>query len=55
MKRKMDTLGRLMVPSKLRDALHMVPGKEYEFTTEERDGKVFLCIECPDAKKWVDC
>ena len=47
--RKLDTVGRLMIPSKLREELHMVNGHNYEFYIDEVDGKTFLCIECPEA------
>lgn len=47
--RKLDSVGRLMVPSKLREELRMVNGKNYEFFVEQIDGKTFLCIECPEA------
>jgi len=47
--RKLDTVGRLMIPSKLRSDLHMTLGRNYEFFLEQKDGKVYLCIECPEA------
>lgn len=51
--RKLDTVGRLMIPSKLREELHMVNGHNYEFYIDEVDGKTFLCIECPEASDAV--
>lgn len=47
--RKLDTVGRLMIPSKLRSDLHMTLGRNYEFFLEQKDGKIYLCIECPEA------
>ena len=52
--RKLDSLGRLMIPSKLRDQLHMVAGRNYEFFVEKINDKTFLCIECPDAGNMAD-
>ena len=51
--RKLDTIGRLMIPSKLREELHMINGHNYEFYIDEIDGKTFLCIECPEASDAV--
>lgn len=47
--RKLDTIGRLMIPSKLREDLHMVIGRNYEFFIKQENDKVYLCIECPEA------
>lgn len=42
--RKLDTVGRLMIPSKLREELHMVNGHNYEFYIDEVDGKTFYVL-----------
>lgn len=44
--RKLDTAGRLVIPIKLRERLHMESGQEYQFLIHEQDGKTYLCIEC---------
>ena len=49
MTRKLDTVGRIMIPAKLREELNMVIGNNYEFFIEYKDNKVYLCIECPEA------
>lgn len=45
--RKLDTTGRLIIPTKLRDKMGLVIGQEYTFFTMESDGRKFICIECP--------
>lgn len=47
--RKLDTSGRIMLPSKLREAFGLETGKEYKFFTCEENGRHFICIECPNA------
>jgi bifunctional DNA-binding transcriptional regulator/antitoxin component of YhaV-PrlF toxin-antitoxin module len=44
--RKIDTMGRIMIPSKLREKYSINTGNEYIFYTEESDGHVYLCIDC---------
>jgi bifunctional DNA-binding transcriptional regulator/antitoxin component of YhaV-PrlF toxin-antitoxin module len=45
--RKIDSSGRLVIPSKLRDSLYIEVGDSYEFFLhEDEEGKKFLCIEC---------
>lgn len=44
--RKLDSSGRLVIPIRLREQLHMNTGDYYQFFTLEEDGKTFLCIEC---------
>ena len=48
--RKMDSAGRILIPSKLREEVGLEPGDSYTFYTHYEDGKLFLCIEC-DSKK----
>ena len=44
--RRLDSSGRLVVPSKLREELRMEVGDEYVFFIHEQDGKTYLCVEC---------
>jgi bifunctional DNA-binding transcriptional regulator/antitoxin component of YhaV-PrlF toxin-antitoxin module len=44
--RRLDSSGRLVVPSKLREELKMEVGDEYAFYIHELNGKTYLCIEC---------
>ena len=50
--RKLDTMGRIMIPVRLREQLGLKAGQEYQFFLYEEDGHRFICIECPgnDAK-----
>ena len=46
--RKLDSTGRLVIPTKLRDKMGMMAGQEYQFyTMEDETGRRFICIECP--------
>ena len=46
--RKLDSTGRLVIPTKLRDQMGLIAGQEYQFYTMEDDtGRKFICIECP--------
>lgn len=42
----MDSSGRLVIPSKLREELMMEMGDEYQFFIHEVNGKTYLCVEC---------
>ena len=44
--RRLDSSGRLVVPSKLREELNMQVGDNYEFFIHEENGKKYLCIHC---------
>lgn len=44
--RRVDTNGRIIIPSQLRDQLDIRPGDTYEFLIHEQQGKTYLCIEC---------
>lgn len=44
--RKIDSNGRIIIPSQLRDELKIGPGDVYEFYILEQDNKTYLCIEC---------
>ena len=46
--RKLDSTGRLVIPTKLREQMGLETGKEYSFyTLETNSGRKFICIECP--------
>lgn len=50
--RKLDSTGRLVIPTKLREMMGMVVGQEYPFyTMEDEKGRRFICIECPGISK----
>lgn len=44
--RRLDSSGRLVIPSKLREELKMEVGDDYIFYIHELKGKTYLCIEC---------
>ncbi len=44
--RRLDASGRLVVPVKLREELHMETGDDYTFFIHEQNGKTYLCVEC---------
>lgn len=46
--RRLDSLGRLVIPIKLREKLGLDAGFECNFFTHEENGKMYLCIECPE-------
>lgn len=43
--RKLDACGRIMIPSKLRERLGLVPGQEYFFFIHEENGHQYICID----------
>lgn len=46
--RKLDSTGRLVIPTRLREQMGLVVGQEYSFyTMEDDEGRKFICIECP--------
>lgn len=46
--RKMDAMGRFVIPRKLREEMGLMTGQEYSFyTLEDDEGRKFICIECP--------
>lgn len=46
--RKLDSTGRLVIPTKLREQMGLITGQEYSFyTLEDDEGRKFICIECP--------
>ena len=44
--RKIDSNGRIIIPSQLRDELNIKGGDIHEFFIHELDGRTYLCIEC---------
>ena len=44
--RRLDSSGRLVIPSKLREELCIETGDTFDFFIHEQDGKKYLCIEC---------
>lgn len=44
--RKLDSSGRIMIPVRLRDQMGLITGKEYYFSTMEKDGRRYICIDC---------
>lgn len=46
--RKLDSTGRIVIPTKIKERMGMKTGVEYPFyTMETEDGKSFICIQCP--------
>lgn len=52
--RKLDTSGRIMIPSKLREQLGMEIGKEYDFYLATAYKHRFICIDCGTVDKQFD-
>ena len=52
--RKVDTNGRVIVPSQLRDRLDIRPGDLIEFCVYDYDGRTYLCFECPRAEDKIE-
>lgn len=44
--RKLDSMGRIMIPAKLRDELHLILGATYHFTTLQEGGRNYICVDC---------
>jgi AbrB family looped-hinge helix DNA binding protein len=44
--RKVDSNGRIIIPSQLRDELDIRPQDVLDFFVHEHDGRTFLCVEC---------
>lgn len=44
--RKLDTSGRLTIPTRLREEVGLVIGAEYHFFLHEEGGRKYICIDC---------
>lgn len=44
--RRVDSSGRIIIPSQLRDQLDIRPGDTMDFYLHEENGRTFLCVEC---------
>lgn len=49
--RKLDTSGRIMIPSRLRDQMGLISGKEYYFFIHEENGHRYICIDTGEVKE----
>ena len=45
--RKLDSLGRIVIPKPLREQFHLTEGQPYQFFLHEQNGHRYLCIQCP--------
>lgn len=52
--RKMDNLGRLVIPSGLRNELNLKENEQYEFFVKDDDGEIYLCIKCENADPAIE-
>lgn len=48
--RNLDSIGRLVIPSKIRTALNLENGSECRFYTTVFEGETYLCIKCPTSQ-----
>ena len=48
--RKVDSMGRITIPIRLREEMGIEIGKNYEYFKTEIENKKYLCIECPEAE-----
>ena len=48
--RKVDNMGRITIPIRLREKMGIEIGESYSYSIYEEDGKSYLCIECPAEK-----
>lgn len=44
--RKLDAMGRIMIPVRLRDQLGLIPGREYTFEVRTFNDRNYICIDC---------
>ena len=44
--RKLDAMGRIMIPVRLRDQLGLITGPTYSFEVRQIDGRNYICIDC---------
>ena len=52
--RKIDSTGRLVLPSKLREEMNINNGELLTFWTHEQDGRRFICLECPSNETEIE-
>lgn len=53
--RKMDSTGRLVIPSDLREQMDLRSGDEcYFYIHEDEQHRTFLCIECPRVENEIE-
>lgn len=53
--RKLDSLGRMVIPVKLRRTLRLNPDDICDFYTHvDENGQTWLCIPCPGVETEVD-
>lgn len=50
----MDSSGRLVIPSSLRDKLDLRVGDVCTFYLHEHEGRTFLCVECPRVENEIE-
>lgn len=46
--RRIDSAGRILIPIRLREEVGLEVNSSCKFYKHVEDGKLFLCIECPD-------
>ena len=46
--RRIDSAGRILLPIRLREELGLEVNTSCKFYKHVHDGKLYLCIECPD-------
>lgn len=47
-------MGRLVIPSKLRERLNIQCGELFPFLIHEENNKVYLCLECKNTRTELD-
>ena len=52
--RRIDSSGRIIIPSQLRDALDIRPGDTHSFFIHEHEGAKYLCIKCFRAEDEIE-
>lgn len=52
--KKIDSVGRIVIPAKLRSQLGLNTGDNVDFFIHQEEDKTYLCMECPNANKSND-
>lgn len=52
--RKVDSNGRVIIPSQLRDELDIRPGDLLEYCVHVYEGRTYLCVECPRVEDEIE-